>query len=51
MDNIRSTATSEGSMVNEWEIYRDITGEPSHGRVLGLDTGIKRKDVYGSGFF
>ncbi|XP_039143956.1 uncharacterized protein LOC120281093 [Dioscorea cayenensis subsp. rotundata] len=48
MDNIRSTATSEGSIVNEWEIYRNVTGEPSHGRVLGLGTGIQGKDVYGS---
>ncbi|XP_039119896.1 GATA zinc finger domain-containing protein 13-like [Dioscorea cayenensis subsp. rotundata] len=48
MENIRSTATSEGSLINEWEIYRNVTGEPSHGRVLGLGTGVKGKDVYGS---
>ena len=49
MDDIRSTATSECPTVNEWEIYHDVTGEPSHGRVLGLGTGIKGKNVYGSG--
>ncbi|XP_039129731.1 uncharacterized protein LOC120265819 isoform X2 [Dioscorea cayenensis subsp. rotundata] len=51
MENIRSTATSatsEGSLINEWEIYRNVTGEPSHGRVLGLGTCVKGKDVYGS---
>ncbi|KAH7662021.1 hypothetical protein IHE45_15G103000 [Dioscorea alata] len=48
MDNIRSTATSEGSIVNEWEIYRNVIGEPSHGCVIGLGTGIQGKDVYGS---
>jgi len=48
MENIRSTATSKGSLINEWEIHRNVTGEPSHGRVLGLGTGVKEKDVYGS---
>ncbi|XP_039142594.1 phosphopantothenoylcysteine decarboxylase subunit VHS3-like [Dioscorea cayenensis subsp. rotundata] len=47
MENIRSTTTSEGSLINEWEIYRNVTGELSHGRVLGLGTGVKGKDVYG----
>ena len=49
MDNTRSTATSEGSMVNEWKKYCDVTREPSYGLVLGLCMGIKGKDVYGSG--
>ncbi|KAM0943979.1 putative transposase, Ptta/En/Spm, plant [Dioscorea sansibarensis] len=49
MDHIRSIATSEGSTVNEWEINLDVTGEPSCGCVHGLGTGIKGKDVYGSG--
>ena len=46
MGNIRST---EGWMVNEWEIHRDVTGEPNHGHVLWLDIDIQGKDIYDSG--
>jgi hypothetical protein len=34
--------------VNDWEIYRKVVGEPSHGRILGLGAGIKCKNVYPS---
>lgn len=48
MDNIKSTATSKGSVVNEWKIYCNVTEEPSHGHVLGLRISIKRKDIFDS---
>ena len=34
--------------VDDWDIYRKVVGEPSHGRILGLGAGVKCKDVYPS---
>ncbi|KAK2638260.1 hypothetical protein Ddye_026055 [Dipteronia dyeriana] len=48
METKITNAREEGSEVNDWDIYRETIGEPSHGRILGLGVGIKAKDVYGS---
>ncbi|KAK3184784.1 hypothetical protein Dsin_032070 [Dipteronia sinensis] len=48
METKITNAREEGSKVNEWDIYRETVGEPSHGRILGLGVGVKAKDVYGS---
>ena len=33
--------------MNEKQIYFEVTGPPTHGRVLGMGASIKPKDVYG----
>ncbi|TXG53726.1 hypothetical protein EZV62_018982 [Acer yangbiense] len=48
METKIKNAREEGCEVNEWDIYRETVGEPSHGRILGLGVGVKAKDVYGS---
>jgi hypothetical protein len=36
--NIKNTRVEETfGEVDNWEIYRKVTGGPSHGRILGLD--------------
>ncbi|KAL9413574.1 hypothetical protein AB3S75_042126 [Citrus x aurantiifolia] len=47
-ESMRSTVGDQGLPVDEWKIYREVTGEPAHGRVIGWGAGIKGKDVYGS---
>ena len=47
MDAIKAKAVSEGTKTNDYQIFREVVGEPSHGRVLGMGIGIKAKDVYG----
>ena len=47
MDAIKAKAVSEGTKTNDYQIFREVVGEPSHGRVLGMGIGIKVKDVYG----
>ncbi|XP_065638208.1 uncharacterized protein LOC136071160 [Quercus suber] len=46
MDAIEAKAVSEGTKTNDYQIFREVVGEPSHGRVLGMGVGIKAKDVY-----
>ena len=48
MESIWSTVIDQGLSVDEWKIFREVTGEPAHGRVVGWRAGIKGKDVYGS---
>ncbi|TXG57077.1 hypothetical protein EZV62_018390 [Acer yangbiense] len=48
METKIKNAREERSEVNEWDIYREKVGEPSHGHILGLGVSIKAKDVYGS---
>ena len=47
MDAIKAKAISEGTKTNDYQIFREVVGEPSHGRVLGIGIGIKAKNVYG----
>ncbi|KAK9989296.1 hypothetical protein SO802_029535 [Lithocarpus litseifolius] len=47
MDAIKAKAVSEGSKTNDYQIFHEVVGEPSHGRALGMGIGIKAKDVYG----
>ncbi|KAL0012247.1 hypothetical protein SO802_007355 [Lithocarpus litseifolius] len=47
MDAIKAKAVSEGTKTNDYQIFREVVGEPSHGRILGMGIGIKAKDVYG----
>ncbi|KAL0011767.1 hypothetical protein SO802_006875 [Lithocarpus litseifolius] len=47
MDAIKAKVVSEGTKTNDYQIFREVVGEPSHGRVLGMGIGIKAKDMYG----
>ena len=47
MDAIKAKAISEGTKTNDYQIFREVVGEPSHGCILGMGIGIKAKDVYG----
>ena len=47
MDAIKAKAVFEGTKTNDYQIFCDVIGEPSHGRILGIGIGIKAKDVYG----
>ena len=46
MDAIKAKAVFEGTKTNDYQIFREVVGEPSHGCVLGMGIGIKAKDVY-----
>ncbi|ONH94515.1 hypothetical protein PRUPE_7G020400 [Prunus persica] len=48
MKNKKATATEEENEVNGWDIYKEVIGGPSHGRILGLGGGFSTKDVYHS---
>ncbi|KAK2644702.1 hypothetical protein Ddye_019897 [Dipteronia dyeriana] len=43
----KAAAHDQGFEIDELNIYREVVGKASHGRVLGLGSGIKAKDVYG----
>ena len=47
MDAIKAKVVFEGTKTNDYHIFREVVGEPSHGRILGMGIGIKVKDVYG----
>ncbi|XP_030946440.1 uncharacterized protein LOC115970942 [Quercus lobata] len=47
MDAIKAKVVFEGTKTNDYQIFHEVVGEPSHGRVLGMGIGIKAKDVYG----
>ena len=47
METKKLEAESKGEVVNEKQIYFEVTGPPTHGRVLGMGASIKPKDVYG----
>ena len=42
----KAKAISKGTNTNDYQIFCDVVGEPSHGRILGMGIGIKAKDVY-----
>nr|POE57681.1 hypothetical protein CFP56_38463 [Quercus suber] len=46
MDAIKAKAVSEGIKTNDYQIFCEVVGEPSHGCILGMGIGIKAKDVY-----
>ncbi|KAI5317343.1 hypothetical protein L3X38_037050 [Prunus dulcis] len=45
MENKMVAATEEENQVDDWDIYKEVIGGPSHGRILGLDGGYSTKDV------
>ena len=47
MDAIKAKVVFEGTKTNDYHIFCEVAGEPSHGRILGMGIGIKVKDVYG----
>ena len=47
MDAIKAKVVSEGTKTNDYQIFHEVVGEPSHGHILGMGIGMKAKDVYG----
>ncbi|KAL0011924.1 hypothetical protein SO802_007032 [Lithocarpus litseifolius] len=47
MDARKSEVASQGEIVNDSQIFFEVTGPPTCGRVLGMGAGVKPKDVYG----
>ncbi|KAL0010507.1 hypothetical protein SO802_005615 [Lithocarpus litseifolius] len=47
MKAIKAKAVSESIKTNDYQIFREVVSEPSHGRILGMGIGIKVKDMYG----
>ncbi|KAH7529533.1 hypothetical protein JRO89_XSUnG0034300 [Xanthoceras sorbifolium] len=43
----KASAQDQGFEIDELNIYREVVGKASHGRVLGMGSGIKANDVYG----
>ncbi|KAH7566441.1 hypothetical protein JRO89_XS08G0161600 [Xanthoceras sorbifolium] len=41
------SAQDQGFEIDESNIYREVVGKASHGRVLGMGSGIKANDIYG----
>nr|POE94095.1 hypothetical protein CFP56_47499 [Quercus suber] len=39
MDAIKAKAVSEGTKTNDYQIFREVVGEPSHGCILGMGIG------------
>ena len=48
MDNRKNTAMEEQNEVNNWVIYKEVIGGPSHGRLVGVGAGFSTKDAYPS---
>ena len=47
MDARKSKVASQGEIVNDSQIFFEVTRPPTHGRVLGMGAGLKPRDVYG----
>ena len=47
MDARKSKVASQGEIVNNSQIFFEVTGPPTCGRVLGMGAGVKPRDVYG----
>ncbi|KAH7565045.1 hypothetical protein JRO89_XS09G0118900 [Xanthoceras sorbifolium] len=43
----KESAQDQGFKIDELNIYHEVVGKASHGRVLGMGLGIKANDVYG----
>ncbi|TQE11608.1 hypothetical protein C1H46_002810 [Malus baccata] len=48
MDNKKNTAMEEQNEVNDWVIYKEVIGGPSHDRLLGVGAGFSTEDAYSS---
>ncbi|BBN69469.1 hypothetical protein Prudu_958S000200 [Prunus dulcis] len=48
MENKKVSATEDENEVDDWDIYKEVIGGPSHGHILGLGGGYSTKDVYPS---
>nr|POF27322.1 hypothetical protein CFP56_25576 [Quercus suber] len=46
MDAIKAKVVSEGTTTNDYQAFREVVGEPSHGHILGMEIGIRAKDMY-----
>ncbi|KAB2622447.1 hypothetical protein D8674_024629 [Pyrus ussuriensis x Pyrus communis] len=46
MDNKKNTVMEEQNEVNDWVIYKEVIGGPSHGRLLGVHASFSTKDAY-----
>ena len=47
MDARKSEVASQGEIVNDSQIFSEVTRPPTCGRVLGMGAGVKPRDVYG----
>ena len=47
MDARKSKVASQGEIVNNSQIFFEVTGPPTCGRVLGMGAGVKPRGVYG----
>ena len=47
MDARKSKVASQGEIVNDSQIFFEVTRPPTRGRVLGMGAGLKPRDVYG----
>ena len=47
MDARKSEVASQGEIVNDSQIFFEVTGPPTRGRVLGMGAGVRPRDVYG----
>ena len=48
MDARKSKVASQGEIVNDSQIFFEVTRPPTRGRMLGMGAGLKPRDVYGS---
>ena len=47
MDARKSKVASQGEIVNDSQIFFEVTRPPTRGRVLGMGASLKPRDVYG----
>ena len=47
MDARKSKVASQGEIVNDSQIFFEVTRPSTRGRVLGMGAGLKPRDVYG----
>ena len=47
MDARKSKVASQAEIVNDSQIFFEVTRPPTRGRVLGMGAGLKPRDVYG----
>nr|POF03707.1 hypothetical protein CFP56_06627 [Quercus suber] len=47
IDARKLETTSQGEIVNDSQIFFEVTGPPTRGSVFGMGAGVKPRDVYG----
>ncbi|KAK7832948.1 hypothetical protein CFP56_026075 [Quercus suber] len=47
MDARKSEVASQVEIVNDSQMFFEVTGPPTRGRVLGMGANVKSRDVYG----